>query len=115
METYNALNARQHAERQAATAAYESHRLESHAAITALEDQIRELRRQQDARRLLLSAALRDIKARHAQERADWYRQNADHKAAQPKRPVGRPRKQPETDEYGRTIEYRDGERRIIQ
>ena len=58
---------------------------------------------------------LEAMKARHAAERADWYHANQARKAAEPKRPVGRPRKQPETDEYGRTIEYRDGERCVIQ
>lgn len=67
------------------------------------------------AERANLQSQLEQLKARQAQERADWYAENQARKAAEPKRPVGRPRKHPETDDQGRTIEYRDGERRVIQ
>lgn len=67
------------------------------------------------AERAGLQSQLEQLKARHAAERADWYHANQARKAAEPKRPVGRPRKVLETDEYGRQVEYRDGERRVIQ
>ena len=71
METYQELNTR--------------HKTELTGQALALDD-ARDLVRQ-----IKRDTAL--IQARHAEERAEWYRQNAERKANEPRRPVGRPRK----------------------